>query len=98
MENDKPNINEELDHIKNSINKKKAKIRDDDDFIILDKIISKGKKNHFKTITNNEFKNKNDKKNNNKFSKKKITKSDKKPIITKIGCISYYFYMIDCRT
>lgn len=82
MENDKPNINEELGHIKNSINKKKDKISDDDDFIILDKIISKGKKNDFKTITNNEFKTKNDKKNNNNFSKKKIIKSEKKPTIT----------------
>ena len=43
MENDKPTIIKELDHIKNSINKKNE-TQSDDNFILLDKIVSKGKK------------------------------------------------------
>ena len=43
MENDKSTINEELDHIRNSINQKNE-TQSDDDFILLDKIVSKGKK------------------------------------------------------
>ena len=41
MENDKSTINEELDHIRNSINQKNETQNDDDNFILLDKIISK---------------------------------------------------------
>ena len=44
MENDKPTINEELDHIRNSINQKNEKHNNTDSFILLDKIVSKGKK------------------------------------------------------
>ena len=39
MDNGKPDIKEELDHIKNSINKKSEKPIDDDNFILLNKII-----------------------------------------------------------
>ena len=44
MENDKSTITRELDHIRNSINQKDETQSDDDDFILLDKIVSKSKK------------------------------------------------------
>ena len=50
MENDKTTINEELDHIRNSINQKNEIQSDDDNFILLDKIVSKGKKYDKKPI------------------------------------------------
>ena len=56
MENDKPNIKEELNHIRESINKKKDKkeiINDENDFILLDKIVVKSNKEMFK-ISNNK--------------------------------------------
>ena len=43
MENDKSTITKELDHIRNSINQKNE-TQNDDNFILLDKIVSKGKK------------------------------------------------------
>ena len=49
MENDKSTINKELDHIRDSINKKNETQSDDDNFILLDKILSKGKKYDKKT-------------------------------------------------
>ncbi|GIS23628.1 MAG: hypothetical protein CM15mP124_1080 [Alphaproteobacteria bacterium] len=49
MENDKSTINKELDHIRNSINQKNETQSDDDNFILLDKIVSKGKKYDQKT-------------------------------------------------
>ena len=54
MEKDKSTISEELDHIRNSINQKNVTKSDDDNFILLDKIVSKGKKYEEKR----EFKNK----------------------------------------
>ena len=53
MENDKSTINEELDHIRNSINQKNETQSDDDNFILLDKIVSKGKKYDKKTKIEN---------------------------------------------
>ena len=50
MENDKSTINEELDHIRNSINQKNETQSEDDNFILLDKIVSKGKKYDQKAI------------------------------------------------
>ena len=50
MENDKSTINKELDHIRNSINQKNETQSDDDNFILLDKIVSKGKKYDQKAI------------------------------------------------
>ncbi|MEC8099959.1 MAG: DUF2497 domain-containing protein [Pseudomonadota bacterium] len=44
MENDKSTITKELDHIRNSINQKDETQNNDDDFILLDKIVSKSKK------------------------------------------------------
>ena len=43
MENDKSTINKELDHIRNSISQKNETQSDDDNYILLDKILSKGK-------------------------------------------------------
>ena len=83
MENNKPNISEELDHIKNSINQKNDKINNDDSFIVLDKIISKGKKNKYKGLSNNEPNTENDKKIKNNDNKKEIIKSKKSTIIKK---------------
>ena len=55
MKNDKSTIKEELDHIKNSINQKNETHVDDDNFILLDKIVSKGKKYDQKAIIENNF-------------------------------------------
>ena len=83
MEKDKTTISEELDHIKNSINQKNDTESDDNDFILLDKIVSKGKKYEEKTIIKNKLKNKavQEKKNNvnqNKRVKKDILFNDTK--------------------
>ena len=87
MENNKPNISEELDHIKNSINQKNDKISNNDSFIVLDKIISKGKKNKYKDLSNNEPNIENDKKIKNNDNKKEIIKSEK-PTINKKNTIN----------
>ena len=58
MENDKSTITKELDHIRNSINQKNDTESDDNDFILLDKIVSKGKKYDEKTATRDKLKNK----------------------------------------
>ena len=55
MENDKSTIKEELDHIRNSINQKDETHVDDDNFILLDKIVSKGKEYDQKAIIENNF-------------------------------------------
>ena len=83
MENDKPNINEELDHIKDSINKKKDKLSDEDSFIILDKIISKGTKKDYKTDSNIKLQSEDDKKDNNNSNNSYSNEGKKKPIVTK---------------
>ena len=69
MENDKPNIKEELGHIKNTINQKNEKSIDDKDFIILDKIVTKLKKGDYKKINNNKFETENNKKTKNIIKK-----------------------------
>ena len=50
MEKDKTTISQELDHIKNSINQKNETDTDNNDFILLDKIVTKGKKYEEKKI------------------------------------------------
>ena len=78
MENDKPTINEELDHIRNSINQKNKKHNNTDSFILLDKIVSKGKKYHKKT--QNEIKSNNEdvkQKNNNITNHRNINNKSK---------------------
>ena len=70
MDNDKSNINKELDHIKNSINEKSEPLSDDADFILLDKIISRTKKY--------DDRNKNDLEKKDTEEKSKIIKADKK--------------------
>ena len=57
MENDKPNIKEELNHIRDSINQKndeKKTVNEDDDFILLDKIVRKSNKIKSKISNNKE--------------------------------------------
>ena len=58
MEKDKSTISEELDQIRNSINKKNEAESDGDNFILLDKIVSKSKKYHKKNNSENNFNNK----------------------------------------
>ena len=70
MNKDKPNINEELDHIKNSINKKNEMSSDEGGFILLDKIISKSKKTDY---INKEVEEK-----NYSITKNEVFKTDKK--------------------
>ena len=57
MKNDKSIINEELDNIRNSINQKNEIQSDDDSFILLDKIVSKGKKYRQKVDVESKFTN-----------------------------------------
>tara|TARA_E500000178_G_C16664855_1_gene592318 strand:+ start:85 stop:528 length:444 start_codon:yes stop_codon:yes gene_type:complete len=71
MENDKPNIEEELNHIRDSINKKKNEkemVNENDNFILLDKIVSRSDKKVSKIL-------------NNKKSKKKDTSIMNKKIL-----------------
>ena len=83
MENDKPNINEELDHIKDSINKKKDKLSDENNFIILDKIISKGMKKEYNTDSNMKLQSEDDKKDDNNSNNTHADEGKKKSIVTK---------------
>ena len=76
MSNGKPDIKEELDRIKNSINKKNETFGDDDNFILLNKIISKGQKTYYKN--KKEVTEKNFKERNSKISQNKTIKLDKK--------------------
>ena len=78
MENDKSTINEELDHIRNSINQKNEIKSDDDDFILLDKIVSKGKKYDQKTKIDHKTNNKDNKEKNNNITQNKIIKTASK--------------------
>ena len=72
MEKDKSAIIEELDHIKNSINQIDES-HSDDDFILLDKIVSKNKKYEQKPIDENKFYKKDiDEKDNNINQVKKV--------------------------
>ena len=78
MENDKSTINEELDHIRNSINQKNETQSDDDNFILLDKIVSKGKKYDQKAIIENKFNNKAVQEKNNDITQNKKVKTESK--------------------
>ena len=78
MENNKSTINEELDHIRNSINKKNETQSNDDNFILLDKIVSKGKKYDQKAIIENEFNNKAVQEKNNDITQNKKVKTESK--------------------
>ena len=78
MENNKSTINEELDHIRKSINQKNETQSDDDNFILLDKIVSKGKKYDQKAIIENEFNNKAVQEKNNDITQNKKVKTESK--------------------
>ena len=52
MENDNSTIKKELDHIRNSINQKNETQSKDDDFILLDKIVSKSNKKTSDVLNN----------------------------------------------
>ena len=61
MENDKPNIEKELNHIRDSINKKKNEkemVNENDNFILLDKIVSRSDKKVSKILNNKKNKKK----------------------------------------
>ena len=77
MENDKSTITKELDHIRNSINKK-HETKSDGNFILLDKIVSKGKKYDKKTKIDKKPNNKDIKEKNDNFAQNKIIKTDSK--------------------
>ena len=78
MENNKSNINEELDHIRNSINQKNETQSKDDNFILLDKIVSKGKKYNQKAIIENKLNNKAVEEKNNDITQNKKVKTEGK--------------------
>ena len=78
MENNKSTINEELDHIRNSINKKNETQSNDDNFILLDKIVSKGKNYDQKAIIENKFNNKAVQEKNNDITQNKKVKTESK--------------------
>ena len=77
MENDKSTITKELDHIRNSINQKNQ-TQSDDNFILLDKIVSKGKKYDQKTKIDHKSNNKDIQEKNNNITQNKIVKNDTK--------------------
>ena len=77
MENDKSTITKELDHIRNSINQKNE-TQSDDNFILLDKIVSKGKKYDRKAKIVNKSNNKNVQAKHNNITQNKIVKNDNK--------------------
>ena len=76
MENDKSTINKELDHIRDSINKKNETQSDDDNFILLDKILSKGKKYDKKTKIEDKPNNKGVQEKNNNIIQNKNVKTN----------------------
>ena len=78
MENNKSTINEELDHIRNSINQKYETQSKDDNFILLDKIVSKGKKYNQKAIIENKLNNKAVEEKNNDITQNKKVKIESK--------------------
>ncbi len=77
MENDKSTITKELDHIRNSINQKNE-AQNNDNFILLDKIVSKGKKYDQKTKISHKSSNKDIQEKNNDITQNKIVKNDNK--------------------
>ena len=80
MEKDNSTINTELDHIRNTINQKNEIYNDSDseNFILLDKIVSKSKKYNKKIIIDNKSNKKSVYEKNNYFSKDKKIKTDSK--------------------
>ena len=78
MENDKSTITKELDHIRNSINQKNETQSKDDNFILLDKIVSKGKKYDQKAIIEKKFNNKAVQEKNNDITQNKKVKTESK--------------------
>ena len=79
MKNNKPDIKEELNHIRDSINKKKdekEKVNEDDDYILLDKIVVKSNKEISKISNNRESK----KKDTSVINKKTLENDQKKPV------------------
>ena len=76
MENDKSTITKELDHIRNSINQKDEIQSDGDNFILLDKIVSKGKKYNKKNKIDDKPNNKSVQEKNNNITQNKIVKTD----------------------
>lgn len=82
MKNDKSTITKELDHIRNSINQKNE-IQSDDNFILLDKIVSKGKKYDQKIKIEDKSNNKDIREKNNNISQNKTNKTDNKLTNTK---------------
>ena len=78
MENDKSTITKELDHIRNSINQKNDTQSDNDDFILLDKIVSKSKKYDHKINIQDKSNNKDIQEKNNNINKNKIVKTSSK--------------------
>ena len=78
MENDKSIITKELDHIRNSINQKDEIQSDDDNFILLDKIVSKGKKYDQDTKIVNKSNNKDIQEKNNNIVQGKTVKTHSK--------------------
>ena len=78
MEKNKSTINEELDHIRNSINQKNETQSKGDNFIFLDKIVSKGKKYDQKAIIENKFNNKAVEEKNNDITQNKKVKTESK--------------------
>ena len=77
MENDKTTINEELDHIRNSINQQNQ-TQSDENFILLDKIVTKGKKYDQKIKIDDKPNNKTIQEKNNNITQNKIIKTDSK--------------------
>ena len=78
MENDNSTIKKELDHIRNSINQKNEIESGDDNFILLDKIVSKGKKYDKKTQIDQKPNNRDSLEKNINISQNKIIKTDSK--------------------
>ena len=75
MENENSTIKQELDHIRNSINQKNETESDDDNFILLDKIVSKGKKYDQKAKIVNKSNNKDVQGKHNKITQNKNIKT-----------------------
>ena len=88
MENDKSTITKELDHIRNSI-KEKNETQSDDDFILLDKIVSKSKKYDQKTKVGKKPNNKDIKEKNYNITQNKIIKTDSKLISSKKNIVNH---------
>ena len=78
MENNKSNINEELDHIRNSINQKNKTQNNEDNYILLDKIVTKGKKYQEKTVIDNKVTNRVIQGKNNNITQNKKNKTENK--------------------